>query len=131
MKKHIPQNKSDIDFYTHLEKMNIIEIKEDVNVLLEWLQDMNWPVAIHISNYFSQYINIIDDEIIEILRSKDEEWKYSILFSIILHSKIEPNDKIYKEVYRIFKHPTKEESEADLDELADDILKKYKFDNID
>ncbi|WP_298145026.1 DUF5071 domain-containing protein [Flavobacterium sp.] len=127
MKRYIPQDKSDVNFFVFLEKMNIDEIKDDVNSLLEWLKDMNWPAAALVSKYLSQYANKIDDEIIQVLRSKDEEWKYSILFSLLLHSNIIPNNKIYKQVCRIYKHPTEAELEAELNELAEDICKKYKI----
>lgn len=76
MKEFIPSIKSDTDAVLKLKNYSVEEIKDDVPFLMEWLQDMNWPVAIDIRNYFSNHINKIDDEIIAVLQTTDEVWKY-------------------------------------------------------
>lgn len=44
-KKYLPQSKDDKDFICYLNKLNAEEIQDDIPILLEWLQDGNWPAA--------------------------------------------------------------------------------------
>ncbi len=121
----IPQNKEDIDFIIELKTKSIIEIREIIPSLLEWMQDMNWPQASLLAKYFCDKINDIDDEIIFILNGNDDTWKYSVLFGLVLNSKIIPNSKILSIVQRINNHPSYSEQEEEIDVLAKEILTKY------
>ncbi|MBC8643248.1 DUF5071 domain-containing protein [Flavobacterium lindanitolerans] len=94
----VPKNKEDLNFINNLKLKSISEIRDFIPQLLEWMQDMNWPQAPLIADYFSPYINEIQEELISILKSNDEIWKYWILHGLILHSEITPSRKILLEV---------------------------------
>jgi hypothetical protein len=123
MKTYIPKTKDDISAIYELEKQSLFEIKPDVKILLEWMQDMHWDVSIGIMNYFKKYINQIDNEIIEILASSDEEWKYNILYFLIKDSNVENFSKdLMVIIKRIAYKPNPSEIEEGLDVLAQNIL---------
>ena len=56
---------------------------EEVPELLGWLQDMNWPGAILISEYLAKRPDILIKSITEILEGKDYIWSYWILVSLV------------------------------------------------
>lgn len=122
MKQIIPKDKLDLEAVANLETCSISEIKNDVLKLLEWLQDMNWPVAGPICDYFAPFVNNIDDEIIYILRTNDDVWKYWIINSLVGSSGVIPNDKIVKEITRIAKNPTDGEKGEGVQEAAIELL---------
>lgn len=41
----VPKNKSDISHLKELESLSDDEIRPVLFMLLEWIKDMNWPVA--------------------------------------------------------------------------------------
>jgi hypothetical protein len=123
MKTYIPKTKDDIDAIYELEKLCLFEIKPDVKILLEWMQDMHWDVSIGIMNYFKKDINQIENEIIEILASNDEEWKYNILYFLIKDSNAENFSRdLTEKIKRIAFKPNPSEIEEGLNVLAQNIL---------
>ncbi|OJX50122.1 MAG: hypothetical protein BGO88_05385 [Flavobacterium sp. 38-13] len=121
----VPNNKEDLNFINNLKLKSISEIRDIIPQLLEWMQDMNWPQAPLIADYFSPYINEIQEELISILKSNDEIWKYWILHGLILHSEITPSQKILLEVKRVYLNASKQEKEEEVDVIAKEILEKY------
>ncbi|WP_343625414.1 DUF5071 domain-containing protein [Flavobacterium lindanitolerans] len=126
-KNLIPKGKEDTNFINVLKMKSISEIRDLIPQLLEWMQDMNWPQAPLIADYFSPYINEIQEELISILKSNDEIWKYWILHGLILHSEITPSQKILLEVKRVYLNASKQEKEEEVDVIAKEILEKYKL----
>lgn len=126
-KNLVPNNKEDLNFIHNLKLKSISEIRDIIPQLLEWMQDMNWPQAPLIADYFSPYINEIQEELISILKSNDEIWKYWILHGLILHSEITPGQKILLEVKRVYLNASKQEKEEEVDVIAKEILEKYKL----
>lgn len=124
MKHIVPKDKFDHESVDNLKKCSFEDIKQYIPALLEWLQDANWPVAGPIFNYFKPHINDIDDEIVKILRTDDEVWKYWILNGLIVGSEVIPNDVLMKEIARIAEHPTQNEIEEEVHEAALDIVKR-------
>lgn len=124
----IPKDKSDDSNIDELNTYDIDRIRTIVPQLLEWLQDGNWPIANRIASYFQPRINKIEDEILAILNTNDEIWKYYILL-LILHANQQPGRKIMEEVSRIAISPKPSETEEELDEIARDIVNKF-FPNV-
>lgn len=130
MKEFIPKHKSDTDAVSKLKNYFVEEIKDDVPLLLEWLQDMNWPVAVGVRDYLSNHINKIDEEIIAILKTTDEVWKYWIIDGLLACSVIIPNEKILAEIIRIAENPTKEEIHEEVQEVAINLLNILRNDSL-
>jgi hypothetical protein len=122
---YIPKDKEDLDFVNELQSMKIEEIKDDIPRLLEWIQDGNWPQAPYIYNYLIPYVNNIEEEIINILRSDDEMWKYWLITGLLYHSKFTPSVSIMAELKKLSTNPSDDEKEAEVDISALDVISKF------
>ncbi len=76
----IPTNKADTATAEKLWYFSFEEIKPIVPDLLTWLQDLHWPVSEPISKYLQTFSEHITDNLLDILKGNDDEWKYSIIY---------------------------------------------------
>jgi len=126
MSKHyIPKDKEDLDFVSGLQSMKIEDIKDDIPRLLEWIQDGNWPQAPYIYKYFIPHVNDIEEEIIHILRSNDEMWKYWLINGLLYRSEFTPSVSIMSELKKLSINPSEDEKEAEVDISALDVIAKF------
>lgn len=58
-----------------LKKLSFEQLEPIIPDLLEWLQDMNWPVARPVADILEPYTDKITPEIIKILKTDDGMWK--------------------------------------------------------
>ncbi len=121
----VPKNKFDIETVAKLNHYPFETIKAIIPSLLEWLQDMNWPVAQPIALFLVSIHEQITDEILEVFKSKDDIWKYWI---ISIFGPVTTSIEIRNEIKRIAKNPTKNEHLEALDELSLEIVKSRKWD---
>jgi hypothetical protein len=118
----IPKDKFDIDTASQLRNYSYAEIKPIVPELLEWIQDMNWPVARTIADYLESISENLADEILKVLKGNDDIWKWGCL-RIYLRTIDKINDEGFlNEIKRIASHPTKGEIEEDVNELAIELV---------
>ena len=122
MKKYIPKTKDDINAIHELKNYAFEDIKGDIMVLLEWMQDMHWDISHDIAIYFRPYVNEIEDDLITILESNDEEWKHGVLCFLIGKSSKKLSRKLVDVLKRIADKPNAKEIEAEINILALDIL---------
>jgi len=120
----IPKGKGDYETAEKLAKYSIDEIRSIVPNLLEWLQDGNWPVAFPVSQYLEKHTESIENEILYVLQSDDDIWRYWIL----LHfgDKVK-DERIITEIKRIATNPTKNEILELVYELAQEIVAERKW----
>ena len=118
MKNYIPKSKFDLDAIEELKTLSFETVKANVPKLLEWMQDMNWPVGYGIATYFAPHVNSIKKELLDILNTDDELWKYWIIGSLISRSHDNPDQELIFIIKRIAEHPTKNEKEDCVDEVA-------------
>lgn len=121
-KKFIPSDKGDDDFINVLRNTPISEVKPYFMDLLEWTQDMNWPVAHYLFDYFTAYYREVEDKLIIILKGNDAQWKYAILIGIISSSTLNMSSKMEQTLRYLVNNLSKEDKEAGLDEIILDIL---------
>ncbi|PJJ79143.1 DUF5071 domain-containing protein [Mucilaginibacter auburnensis] len=119
LKELIPKNKFDEEGIEKLSKLTFEEIHPIVPELLEWLQDMNWPVARPIAEILFPFVDKITDDLIKILRGDDSLWKYWILVVLLKNTN---NPRLLKEIDRLARFPTKNEIENEVDVEAGLIL---------
>lgn len=72
----VPKDKFDESGVEELKKLSFQQIKPIVPDLLEWLQDMNWPVASNIADIMRPFTDKITAELVAILQSDHVMWKY-------------------------------------------------------
>lgn len=116
----IPKNKGDLSTAEILTNYSYEELKEIIPNLLEWLQDMNWPVAKPVSEYLESINDKITTELLSILKSNDDEvWKYWI---ITIFGPITQSPIIKNEIIRIATSPTENEIIEELHQVAKGIV---------
>ncbi len=115
----IPKNINDIEAAKKLNQFTYQEIKPIIPDLLEFIQDGHWDIAEPVRNYLSSISEYITDDIIRILQSNDEEWKYQCLRIV---PPIIKSISLRQELERIAYRPTEQELEAGLQEFALEVL---------
>ncbi len=127
MKNYIPKTKGDMQAVKTLKKLPFESIKADVPALLEWMQDINWPVAGGIVRYLAPHVNEIKESLLNILKSNDDDtWKYSIIAFLIANSKAKLDLELISMIKRIADHPTASEIREEVDEVAKRVMANYK-----
>ena len=118
----IPKDKSDLDAIRSLDELTNSELQPFLSDLLEWVQDINWPVAAPIA----KRLTICGDELVEPLRSilvsDDAVWKYWVLSSIILESSVSVREKLKDEIEQLAMSPTEIEKNEGVDFAARKIM---------
>lgn len=81
----IPQNKFDTSTIKQLERIKTEQISTISMQLLEWIADMNWPVAQELIKVLPRFHKELMIDIKYILSDKvdDSIWKYWIIYSLL------------------------------------------------
>lgn len=119
----LPKDKFDFQATEILKELSFEEIQAIVPNLLEWLQDGNWPISKSVAAVLIPFTDQIATEIVKILKSNDETWKYWILLTF---GKNTNNRFICDEIIRIVQNPSQEEIDANVYEIAKEILEQIK-----
>lgn len=119
IKTLIPKDKFDFETVDRLKSCSYDQIESIIPELLEWLQDMNWPISQPIAEYLLPFSEKIAPEILKILQGKDEIWKYWML---VTFGKITKDKLVLEEINRIAKNPTQEEADNEVSEIANEII---------
>jgi hypothetical protein len=92
--------------------------------LLEWIQDMNWPVAQTLAPFLASIGMPLVPHIKKVFETDDEIWKYWIMGVIFLESP-EVAEAFRDELIRIAYTPTESEIMEEIPERALDVLQHY------
>lgn len=90
--------------------------------LLEWVQDLNWPVARVLAPFLASAGAVVVPGIRAILASSDDAWKSSIVIGVVAQS-TELIHLLRPELERIASAPTPGERAEDLDTIVVEILR--------
>ena len=123
--KLIPKDKHDIEAVHRLKKYPFDEIKAIIPQLLEWLQDINWPVAKPLVDYLKPYTELISNELLAIIKSDDYMWKYWI---IVKFGPLVSNASIQQEILEMAASVPQNDDERELKILCFDIATERKWD---
>lgn len=110
-KNYIPKDKSDIIAVKNLNSLLFDVVKSDVPRLLESLQDMHWDIAFGVAKYFIPYVSDISNELLLILKTGDENWKFNIINALVKYSPDKLDPELLREIERIAKYPSEGEIE--------------------
>ncbi|MFL5743003.1 MAG: DUF5071 domain-containing protein [Flavisolibacter sp.] len=122
LKDLIPKDKADTSTAKKLMGHNFEELKPIIPQLLEWIQDMNWPVAGPVSRYLESISEHLTPYIIEILRGDDSTWKYWCLIVFGRSKQIDP--VLFQEIQRLKDYASKMDIEEGVLEVVNEILQK-------
>lgn len=120
--KLLPTNKSDTTAIAHLNTLGVSVIAPLVPRLLEWVQDINWPVAEPVIALLRKYPPITTEPLRQILRGNDGAWKANCLEYLVKHWPMASKKELREEIERIARRPTQEEKDEEADEVAGEIL---------
>lgn len=110
IKELIPQNKDDQRVIGPLKKLSFEQLEPIIPDLLEWLQDMNWPIARPIADILEPFVDRMIPEIIKIFKTNDGIWKMWVLINLARYTK---DPLLLSEIERIAKSPTRDEIEEE------------------
>ena len=120
IKNLIPKDKGDTETAEKLKNYSYTQLKPIIPELLEWLQDGNWPVSKPVAEYLETICEDISSEILDVFETSDLEWKYYI---ILIFGPITKDKSIRNIIMRIATNPTEKEIDAELCEVANEIIK--------
>jgi hypothetical protein len=115
----IPKDKHDHHSVKRLNQFSFEQLEPIMPDLLEWLQDMNWPIGRAMADFLQPHVDRLTPEIIKIFRTDDGMWKFWVLVSLLRHT---TNPVLLEEIERIAKFPTKDEIEEEVNIEAISIL---------
>jgi hypothetical protein len=89
--------------------------------ILEWLQDLNWPVALVFQPFLVSIGEPLAPYVGAVLQGQDDIWKYSLL-RVVVDQSPELARALRPELEHVAKHPSAGESEEEVDQVAVEIL---------
>lgn len=122
IRKLIPKHKSDFDTVEALKKLESEKIKPIIPDLLEWLQDMNWPIANEIEDLLIGFQEELIPHLKNIFQTNDGCWKFFLLHGLIRRLPNHLLSSIKTELERIKKRPTTDEQTEELDDIVEELL---------
>ncbi len=117
-------SKFDLESAEKLISLGYPAVAEALPHLLEWIQDMNWPVAKKIAPFLSSVGRPLVPELWRVLRSDDLLWKYWCISCVIPDMPLDVASEFEPELRRIRDNPTTMERHEELDEVAGDALEE-------
>jgi hypothetical protein len=117
----LPANKLDIERARSIIALGYPQVDTILPELLEWMKDMNWPVAQTLQPFLASIGLPLLPHVRRVLDASDEMWKYWVVCCIVGES---PElARVFKpELHRLASAPTSAEREAGLDEAAQRVL---------
>ncbi|MNP49681.1 hypothetical protein D3C76_1438860 [compost metagenome] len=95
---------------------------ELIPYLLEWIQDINWPIAPRIIEILLQYPQEVVPFIKDIFRLRDYEWEENCIWYYIRHL-LDQDKEMYREDLELVAYfPTALEKTYEIDLTAKNIL---------
>lgn len=104
--KLVPSSKTDFEACANLAAANDEQIMPFIDSLLEWLQDMNWPIAPLVQKRLSKLGTELVMPVRKVLNGSDNVWKYWLISTLLPLVKDEINKALSVEIQRIAFHPT-------------------------
>ncbi|OXS66047.1 DUF5071 domain-containing protein [Lysinibacillus sp. KCTC 33748] len=118
----LPRHKHDHDRVEIIKRMDRDQILPLLPNLLEWIQDMNWPVAPSVLELLLTFPEEIVPHVQDVSSSDDENWKWFILHFLVIKLPVESRVQFREYLTRVAETPTHNELAEELDEIARAIL---------
>lgn len=123
----LPRHKSDNDRVEMIKKMDRDKILPLLPNLLEWIQDMNWPVASSVLELLLTFPEEIVPYVQDVLTSSDDDnWKWFILHYLVIELPKESRVQFREYLTRVSETPKRNELAEELDEIAKRFWKQSK-----
>jgi hypothetical protein len=117
----IPADKLDTQRAEELVALGYPAVTEILPSLLEWVQDLNWPVARVLQPFLAGIGAPLAPYIRDVLKTTDETWKWSVLQGIVGQSRALA-ESLSSELRRLAESPTPNEVHEELQALSQRIV---------
>ncbi|MHC2333735.1 DUF5071 domain-containing protein [Bradyrhizobium sp. USDA 4454] len=117
----LPTDKRDTERAEAIVALGFPAVEPILSTLLEWMQDINWPVAQVLAPFLANIGGPLAPHVRPILQTDDDIWKYWILDCIVAKSP-ELRTLLRTDLERLSTAPTQGERAEELDSLAKAIL---------
>ena len=118
--EYLPRNKHDIERVDQLKNLSRKELMPLLPGLMEWIQDMNWPIATEVVEILLPFSNEIVPLVKDVLATNDDVWKYWCLECLVKRFPVELQMQLKNDLVRLVEKPTEGEK---LEELAGAAMK--------
>lgn len=118
----MPSSKRDTAKAEQLIALGYPKVEPVLPQILEWVQDLNWPVAIVFQRFLITIGAPLAPYVRAVLLTSDDPWKYSLMIGIVWAS---PGlaQALRQDVERIARTPTAGELAEEVSEAAAQVLK--------
>lgn len=120
--KLLPRNKYDFKRVNRLKKIERSQLIQLLPNPLEWLQDINWPIAPEITNLLLEFPNELVPHIKKVITGDDDIWKNWCLIYLVAKFPFDFKIIFKAELEKLANFPTPDEKFEELDDLAREIL---------
>ena len=121
----IPTSKHDHAAVQRARAVGFPSLNPVIPNLLEWLQDMSWPVADPVTDLLLlAAVPDLEAPILDVLRTEDAIWKYWVLDRVVRRSTGPLPDTLRTEIVRIARFPRPSEQGEDVHIVAQEVLAK-------
>ncbi len=117
----IPKHKFDASNIDILKTINKKDVEPILKDLMEWIQDINWPIAQELIKVLPRFHKELIPIIRDIFNTDDGDWK---MWTLKLIKKF-PQESILllkADIERIAYHPTDSEVYEEVDDYAKEVL---------
>jgi Domain of unknown function (DUF5071) len=122
----VPVNRFDDEAVDNLRRADKAAVLAQARPLLQWLQDINWPVAGDVAEVLRPYANDLKAELLEILRGDDGVWKYWCIGCLIDMAPVPRlDDELLAELRRLADLPSRGEQEHEPIDEAQAVWEKW------
>ena len=123
----IPKDKFDLDAVKRLSIATSEQVSAVAPFLLEWIADMNWPVATELIHILPKFHKELIPSIEQILinQKNDTIWKYWIISQLLIQFPKESIKSLLPIIQEYADSVTNNEDEEDLKKSALDFLDWY------
>ncbi|MFD1927600.1 DUF5071 domain-containing protein [Sporosarcina siberiensis] len=118
----LPRDKFDFERINKIKLMRNEDVVPLLPGLLEWIQDMNWPIASGVVEVLSAYPQEIVPHLKRVFLTEDAVWKYWCLEHIVKDLPIYEKKLLSDDLIRMNETPTRDEQLEEVDQSASEIL---------
>ncbi|UCE03873.1 MAG: DUF5071 domain-containing protein [Candidatus Latescibacterota bacterium] len=118
------RDKHDVESARKLVALGYPVVAPALSDMMEWIQDMNWPVAKVLAPFLAALGEAVVPEVRRVLASDDHLWKYWCINDIIGEMPVKAARQFTADLHRYALTPTEAERKEELDEVAKAALSR-------
>jgi hypothetical protein len=121
----LPEHKRDTKRAKAIIRLGYPKVEPVLPVLMEWMQDINWPVAQTLQPFLASIGAPLAPYVRSVWRTDDDLWKYWVIICIVAESS-DLTVALLPELERLALEPSEGECDEKIDIVAQNILRRFK-----